>query len=319
MVWADQRGNQIAMMKQTENGVSWVHRLAAFVAVTAFCTIVLGALVASNAAATLIGSQSGIVKFTWSLLSGDVKYEPAYRILAATSGLLAAGLAISLWGSGARRYIKILGLINAIAGAAQLFLSDIPASAVRPLAAAAITCVAEIFFALSVSLALFTRTDWNWNEPKTADVASPSFRSLLVFTTAAALIASILGTQTRPSVFPHLLIGCTVTLASLWAVEIALNKFSHIPTLKIPAILLAELTGLQLFLGIVAHSMELNARATALPMPGLIVINTTHAAVGALVLIASLFATFQAFKFLAPRTVKSVVPTEAKIEAYDPE
>lgn len=309
-------------MKETENSISWVHRLAAFAAVTAFCSVVLGALVASNSAAALLHAHAGINLFSWSQLTGGTKYEPAYRIMVATSTLLAAGLAISLWASGAERYIKILGLINALAGAIQLLLSDIPGSTGRsPGMAATMTLVAEIFFTLSVCLALVTRTDWRWNEPKTADVASPSFRSLLVFITGASLIASILGTHTSPSVFPHLLGGCIVTLASLWAVEITINKFSAIPTLKIPAIILAELTGLQLFLGIVAHSMELNERATALPMPGLIVISTTHAAVGALILISSLFTTFQAFKYLAPRTAKSSVsmPLKTKTEAYDPD
>lgn len=309
-------------MKETENSISWVHRLAAFAAVTAFCSVVLGALVASNSAVALLHAHAGINLFSWSQLTGGIKYEPAYRIMVATSTLLAAGLAISLWASGAERYIKILGLINALAGAIQLLLSDIPGSTGRsPGMAATMTLVAEIFFTLSVCLALVTRTDWRWNEPKTADVASPSFRSLLVFITGASLIASILGTHTSPSVFPHLLGGCIVTLASLWAVEITINKFSAIPTLKIPAIILAELTGLQLFLGIVAHSMELNERATALPIPGLIVISTTHAAVGALILISSLFTTFQAFKYLAPRTAKSSVsmPLKTKTEAYDPD
>jgi hypothetical protein len=307
-------------MKQTENGISWIHRLAAFVAVIAFCTIVLGTLVAANGAATLPYSHLHIERFSWSLLSGGIKYEAAYRILVAISSLLAAALAISLWGSLAERYIKILGLLNAMAGAIQLLLSDIPGSLERaPGAAAALMCGTELFFALSVSLALFTRTDWRWDEAKTGDVGSPSFRSLLVFTTGASMIVSILGTHTRSSVFPHLLSGSIVTLASLWAVEIALNKFSSIPGLKIPAIILAELTFFQLFLGLVAHSMELNERAIALPLPGLVVIKTFHAAVGAMILVSSLYATFQAFKYLAPRATAIVAsaPVEEKGGVYD--
>lgn len=307
-------------MMRIENSISWVHRLAATVTVIAFFTMAMGTLAASNAAATLGHSQGSVGQFNWARLSGGVKYEPAYHIMAAASSLLAAGLAISLWRCGAERYIKILGLLNAAAGALQLFLCNVPAGTGQTLGeTSAITFASEIFLTLSVSLALFTRTDWHWDEPKTADVATPSFRSLLVFTSAAAWIASMLGTRTHPSIFPHVLSGCIVTLSSLWALEVALNKFSKISALKISAILLAELTGLQLFLGIVAHSMELNARATALPMPGLVVIITTHTVVGALVLISSLFATFQAFKYLAPRTAKLAVPSpaEREDEVYD--
>ena len=156
--------------------------------------------------------------------------------------------------------------------------------------------------------------------PKVADVGLPSLRQLLVVTTAGAFVSSILGTQTRPSVFPHLLSGCAITLAALWTVEIALNKFSDAPPLKIPAIMLAELAGVQLFLGIVAHSMALNARVSAQPMPGLAVINATHAALGALVLAASLFTTFQAYKYLAPVGAIAAVahPIEVEAEVCDP-
>ena len=106
-------------MKQTENGISWVHRLAALVAVVAFSTIVLGTLTASNAAVILTSSHPGGEGFRWTLLSGGVKYEPAYRILAAASALIAAGLAASLWICGADRHVRILGFTNAAAGAIQ--------------------------------------------------------------------------------------------------------------------------------------------------------------------------------------------------------
>jgi len=155
----------------------------------------------------------------------------------------------------------------------------------------------------------FTRTDWRWNEFKAEDVAAPSLRYLLVFMSAAAFVVSIFGANTRPTGFgtiPHLWGGFVVTGLALWTVEIVLNKFSQIAELKIAAILIAELAGVQSILGIVAYSMALNARAASHPMPGLGIITGADAAVGALELASCLFATFQAFKYIAHRKVAVV-------------
>lgn len=309
-------------MNKPPKHVSWLHRLTALVAVAAFASIVLGTLITSNLALPASPAPGTTKEFTWSLLSGGVQHEPAYRIVAAMAALLAAVVAFWLLPRKAARHVKIVGALNACAAGANVWLSDIPARPGLPsFVLAAHTGVSQLFFGLSVCLALFTRTDWRWDMPKILDVAVPSFRHLLVFITASTFIASILGTQTRPSVFPHLLGGSIVTLAALWTVEIALNKFADVPPLKIPAILLAELAGVQLFIGIVAHSMALNARASSQPMPGLAVIKATHAALGSLLLVASLFATFQAFKYLAARkAIASVpVPDGAEAEVCDPD
>ena len=80
----------------------------------------------------------------------------------------------------------------------------------------------------------------------------------------------------------------------------ALTKFSHLRAFKISAVFLAQVVGLQLFLGIISLSMNLNARAVPGPQPGLVVMNVTHAAVGILVLATSLFVTCQGFKYFGP-------------------
>jgi hypothetical protein len=309
-------------MNNHQKHVSWLHRLAALVAVGAFASVVLGTLIASQLALPGSNAADRFTKFSWARLTGGVQHEVAYRVLVATAALLAIVTSTWLLAGKAARHVKVVGVLNALAAGTNLWLSDIPANSTLPSTAYAIHGgVSELFFALAVSLALFTRTDWHWDMPKVPDVATPSFRQLMMFTTAVAFVSSVLGTQTHPSVFPHLLSGCAVTIAALWSVEIALNKFSDMPALKIPAILLAELAGVQLFIGIVAHSMALNARVSTQPMPGLAVINATHAALGALVVAAGLFASFQALRYLALNSVINAATLSAKVkaDAYDPE
>ena len=175
--------------------------------------------------------------------------------------------------------------------------------------------LAQIFFSLTVSLALFTRTDWQWNEPKAPDIASPSLRALAVFTTAAVFLQVVLGAAFRHKGFgiaPHFLGGVAVTISVLWLLETVYNKFSEVKGLKIPAALLAEVMVLQFFLGIVAYSMKLNAADAPQPLPGVVIITTTHVAVGALVVASSLFMTFQVFKYVAPQGAEEAVAADAR-------
>src|SRR6266567_870203 len=174
-------------MNKSPKHVSWLHRLAALVAVAAFASIVLGTLIASNLALPASPTPVALTRFTWSLLSGGVQHEPAYRIVTATAALLAVAVAFRLLQSDAARHMKVLSMINAGAAGVNVWLSYIPARPGLPSSAlAAHTGVGQLFFGLSVCLALFTRTDWQWDMPKALDVPLPSFRQLLVFTTASA-------------------------------------------------------------------------------------------------------------------------------------
>jgi heme A synthase len=218
-------------------------------------------------------------------------------------GALTVTFAFLLNKSSYRRYLKILGnvTVGVLVAIAFMVLGPLRTqlSVAEPFA---YLLGIQIFFSLTVCLALFTRTDWRWDEPKTPDLASPSLRQILVFTATAVFLQPLLGEGFREKemgIAPHLVLGIAVTVCALWVLEMALTKYSHLRTFKISAIFLAELVGLQLFLGIISYSMDLNARADSGPHPGLLVINVTHAAVGALVLAASLFVTFQGFKYFA--------------------
>jgi heme A synthase len=46
-------------------------------------------------------------------------------------------------------------------------------------------CLAQIFFCLTVSVALFTRSDWQWDQQRLQDSATPSLRQLAAGTSAA--------------------------------------------------------------------------------------------------------------------------------------
>ena len=288
-------------MVEMDNGVSWLHRFGSFVAVMTFLLYMTG-VPASSTGEGLFDPRLGNIGY----LSPDSpnKYAQIFMVLAIAVGVLIVTLAFWLWRSNSPRYLKILGVVTV--GVFLLFALVLlsPARRLFPTAVTFwYTCGIQIFFCLTVCLALFTRTDWRWDEPKEPDLKSPSMRQILVFTTTAVFVEPILGEGIRRKaigIAPHLVLGIAILVCSLWVLEMALNKFSYLRAFKISAVFLAEVAGLQLFFGIISYCMNLNARAVPGPHPGLAVMNVTHAALGVLVLATSLFATCQGFKYFAP-------------------
>ena len=291
-------------MTETESGVSWLHRLGSLVAVMTFLLYVTGVLASSTTPNFLAALWTGPGASNPSFAAPPTRYAHAFMILAVTVCILTVTFALWLWKSNYRRYLKNLGIITVgvLIAMAIVILSSL-SNLFPPVISIAYTIGIQIFFCLTVCLALFTRTDWRWDEPKMPDLASPSVRQVLVFTTTAVFVQPLLGEGFRKQEIgfaPHLVLGIAVTGCSLWILEMALTKFPHLRTFKISAVLLAQLSVLQLFLGIISLSMNLNARAASGPQPGLVVMNVTHEAVGILVLATSLFITCQGFKYFEP-------------------
>ncbi len=293
-------------MDELKNEVSWLHRYATFVACMTFALIVAGALVTSNDAGLSVPDwPTTFGKFSVPPFTGGIKYEFTHRALAGTVGVLMIVLAAALAKSRSPRYVKIIGGMAVFTVIGQAVLGGIGVLFYLPVAVSVShACLAQIFFCLTVCLALFTRADWKWDEPKSTDVAAPSLRHLAVFTTAAVFFQVVMGAAFRhkgSGIAPHLWTAAVVTACVFWMLEIALNKLPRVAGVRIPAILLAELVVVQLVLGLVAYSMKLNAQDAAQPLPGVVVITTAHVAVGALVLVASLFLTLQTYRYVAPR------------------
>jgi hypothetical protein len=291
-------------MSETETGVSWLHRFGSLVAVMTFLLYMTG----------ILASESGPGLFTphwvgWGA-SGQPfadppgKYVHVYQFFAIATIILTLTFVLWLWKNKSHRYLKILGSITV---GVLLFIALMVLSPMRNLSPKTVsfwyTCGIQVFFCLTVCLALFTRTDWRWDEFKMPDLASPSIRQILVFMTVAVFVQMLLDEgfhKKEMGMGPHLVLGIAVTICSLWVLEMALTKFSHLRAFKISAVLLAEVVCLQLFLGIISYSMDLNARAVPGSQPGLVVMTVTTAAVGALVLATSLFVTCQGFKYFVP-------------------
>jgi cytochrome c oxidase assembly protein subunit 15 len=218
-------------------------------------------------------------------------------------GILTIILALALWIKDSRRWVKWIGGTAVLAVLAQAALGGITVLFHLPVAiSTSHATLAQIFFCLAASLAFFTRADWRWDEPKLEDASIVSLQRLSVATTGAILAQLILGAVYRHSGMgfePHAVGACVITLLVTWVVARILMKFSQARALLRPALWLATLLMLQLSLGMGAYLVKMAGRNALPPLSPAVNMTTAHVAVGALVLVTSLYLTYQTYRFLA--------------------
>jgi cytochrome c oxidase assembly protein subunit 15 len=283
---------------------SWLHRYAVLVAGATFVLIIAGGLVTSNEAGLSVPDwPTSFGTFRMPRMVGGVLYEHGHRMIAGTVGIMTFILAAWLWLKEPRPWVRWVGLAAVLAVVAQAVLGGITVLFyLPPTVSTGHATLAQIFFCLTSSLALFTRRGWRWNEPKVEDASGISIHHLTMATTATILIQLVLGAAFRHSGFgvtPHLVGAGAVSLLVVWTAARILMKFPHLPELLRPALLLAGLLLVQVSLGIGSYVMKIQARNAVQPLPPLVRMTTAHVAVGALVLLASLSLTFQAFRYVS--------------------
>jgi cytochrome c oxidase assembly protein subunit 15 len=290
-------------MAPSENN-PWLHRYATLVAFCTFLLIVAGALVTGNDAGLSVPDwPTSFGTFRMPRMVGGVKFEHGHRMIAGTVGILTILLVLGLWLKDGRRWVRWVGFAAVMAVVAQAVLGGITVLLYLPVAiSTAHATLGQIFFCLTTSLAFFTRADWRWDEPKLEDTASPSLQRLTVAATGTILVQLILGAVYRHSqagrIAPHIVGAGIVTLLVAWVVATILMRYSKQPGLLRPALLLGALLMVQLSLGVGSYIMKMAAHGAPQPQPPVVDITTMHVAVGALVLVTSLFLTYQAHRFL---------------------
>ena len=293
----------------------WLARYAAFVAFATFLLIIAGALVTSNDAGLSVPDwPTSFGSFRMPRMVGGVKYEHGHRMIAGSVGLLTIILALWLWKADERKWVRRLGGLAVLTIVAQAVLGGITVLFYLPApVSVAHACLAQLFFSITVSLALFTRYDWRWDQPRIEDARTPSLRRLTAGTTAAIFLQLMLGAAFRHNGFgiiPHVIGAVVVTAGVFWISVRVLTGYPREPRLVRPALVLAALLVAQISLGIGSYAMRLAARNAPQPLPPVVAITTTHVAVGALVLAASLVVALQAFRNSGVRSQKPEVRME---------
>jgi len=294
--------SDFSMSEQKHN--PWLHAYAIFVACGTFLLIIAGALVTSNDAGLSVPDwPTSFGTFRMPRMVGGVLYEHGHRMIAATVGLLTVIFALWAWRSEPRRWVRWLAGAAVLTVIAQGVLGGITVLFYLPAAVSTgHAALAQTFFCIMVSLAMFTGRDWRWDEPKSDDLGAPSLRHLAVATTVAIYVQLILGAAFRHNglgILPHIIVAALVTFLVGWMASRIFSRFSGEKRLVRAMGLLLGLAIVQVLLGIGAYMMRLASRNAPQPLPPVVNVTTAHVAVGALVLAASVILSLQIFRRVA--------------------
>jgi heme a synthase len=291
----------------------WLHRYAQFVSASTVLLIVAGGLVTSTGSGLAVPdwpTSYGWNMFTFPMkhMVGGIFYEHGHRLIASGVGFLTIVLALWIWKAEPRRWMRTLGFTALAAVCVQGLLGGITVLYFLPTpVSTAHAGLAQIFFCLTIAIALFTSR--GWIQPANAPADDPLLRRVATITTVCIYLQIIVGATMRHSDaglaipdFPWVFGGI---MPSAWTPQIAVH-YAHRVGALIVTLAIAATVGHVLF----HHPRRRELRRPALIMSALVLvqitlgafviwsqknvaINTAHVVVGALTLASSLVLTLR--------------------------
>src|SRR3954466_421363 len=285
-----------------------LHRFTKLLAGLTFLLIAAGALVTSNDAGLAVPDWPTSFGSLWRIphMVGGVKFEHGHRMLAELVGLLTIALAICTWRSDPRRWMKWLGATALATVIAQGVLGGLTVLFFLPWwISSAHATLAQSFFCIVVSVALFTSRGWLVNEPaRLSDTGSPSLRTLSLLCVASILVQLMLGAAFRHSgikLLPHLISAAIVTGLLLWTSSRVLTNHSLPAALRRPANAVLGLLIVQLCLGLAAYLTRVQWGAEAAqPQLAMVISTVAHVTVGALLLASTVVLAIEVRRHILP-------------------
>ncbi len=313
-----------------------LHRFAVLLATSTLVLIFIGGLVTSTG--------SGLSVPDWPLsygkllppMVGGILYEHGHRIAASIVGFLTLVLAIWLRRREPRRWVRRLGGLAFVAIVSQGVLGGITVLFLLPVAASVgHAALAEIFFCLTVSIALCTSRSWGLAPRRVEQSGRISLRHLSLATTVLIYLQILVGALMRhtgsglaipdfPLSFGHLIppfwtrrilvnfahrAGALIATAFITSsVGTVLLRYRSERALRNPALALAAALLLQIHLG----ARTVSSRLAVIP-------TTAHVMVGAFCLAMSLVLTMTAYRLLEPQESEEPLNTPQPQTAVEQE
>ena len=245
-----------------------------------------------------------------------VLYEHSHRLIGSIVGFLTIALMVLIWAKDARQWMKWLGVIALVAVIAQGVMGGLRVTNLSRLLAIIHACFAQAFFALTVSLALFTSRSWLQKSTKIETAGAARLRNLSLITLGLIYVQFIFGAilrHTGERLDAHLIFAGLVTIHIFLLLRRILKNHLEDSSFVRLALLLGALLAVQLTLGFGAYLAEFTAFGEGVPAVAGVVITTAHVAVGALMLVVSVVLTLNAFRFASrsePVTSRGLVSDE---------
>jgi len=301
-----------ACMPRQRTGSAWLHRLALLTASGTLLLIFVGGLVTNTGSALAVPDWPttfgySMFLYPWSRMVGGIFYEHSHRLIGSVVGILTVTLAVWMWITEPRRWLRWLGAAAVMAVIVQGVLGGLRVILISNGTAIAIIhgCLAQAFFALTVSVALFTSREWKQEPEQVPGAETGPLKRLSLVTTGLIALQIIVGailTHTGLLLNAHLLFAALVTIHVSMLASRIVRRDRDEGKLVRPVIVLCSLLFLQLLLGLGSYV----GRFTSLglphaPLTGL-ALPVTHRLTGALMLATCLVLTLRAHRRAAPVT-----------------
>jgi heme a synthase len=298
----------------------WPHRLAVITACATFPLLFIGGLVTSKGAGLAVPDWPttfgyNMFLYPWSKMVGNIFFEHSHRLVASAVGLLTIALALSLWFQERRKWLRWLGLIALALVVVQGVLGGLRVTLLEQSLAIVHASLAQAFFALTVSLALFTSSEWREKIAESPLAAYGRLRRLATVTTGLIYLQVFFGAVLRHTglrLDAHLLFAALVTLHVILLTARIFKDHSDHRRLTRPALFLSAMLLLQLLLGTISYLAKFTT-ILRIPIDATVFVTTTHLAVGALMLVTSLILTLRSYRY---PTVPSAARQEVFTEQY---
>jgi cytochrome c oxidase assembly protein subunit 15 len=296
-----------------------VHKFAVFAVWWTVLLFVAGALVTSKDAALSVPDWPKSFG-TWfpslRMLAGGAFFEHSHRVIAAVLGVLVLILAILLWRSEPRSWMRWFGVIAVFGVAAQAILGG---QVVRQLLhywlPVAHASFAQVVFAAVLSIAVFTSKWWVSEQPQLEDSGSPSIHSVAVLNASVIFLQVILGAGFRHKeipIWPHLAGALLVLGVVMWTAVMLRKRFGQSTELSKARILLHAIFGTQFLLGFGAYWSRLSTADAPQPMPVMVILTVIHTVVGAILFALSILIVLLCYR-LIPRRREAPATTARQV------
>ena len=294
-----------------------LNRFAILVACATFFLIIAGALVTSN--------DAGLATEDWPLsngqffpeMVGNLFWEHGHRMVATTVGMLTIALLIYILVKEKRQWIRRLGVVALLAVIAQGLLGGLTVKMLLPISVStAHATLAQLFFCITVSLAVFTSRSWMEARPLPAEKGTLPLRYLCTTALVTIFLQLIIGATLRHSatwnehlptelILAHVGGALAVTLALGSAAMNVLLRHKGYSFLTRPARLALVLLVVQLLLGLAAYLTRLASPSDPQPLNPMISVTVAHVACGALVFVTTIVLTLRTYRVL-PATADAI-------------
>jgi cytochrome c oxidase assembly protein subunit 15 len=289
-----------------DDGV-WPHRIAVSLVCATFPLLFIGGLVTSKGAGLAVPDWPttfgyNMFLYPWSKMVGNIFYEHSHRLIASFVGLLTIALALAFFLRERRGWLRWLGLATLGLVIVQGIMGGLRVVLIEDTLAIFHAATAQAFFALTICLAMFTSAEWkNAANEKSLDDGG-RLRRLSMMTTAFIYLQIVFGAVLRHTgerLDAHLVFAALVALHVILIVTRVTRHHADSARVTRPALLLFVLLIAQLVLGGLSYFAKFTT-ALRFSVDLIVLLTTTHLAVGALMLAASVTLTLRSYRFLAP-------------------